>query len=466
MPKDILVLMTDQHRADWIHAFGAGYVRTPTLDRIAGQGAIFTNCVTPSPLCMPARSSFLTGTYPHNHGQWDNIGRVHDVEDTYLQVLRRAGYRTCHVGKSHLHPHGGGRDLRQEESYMHALGWDDVYECTGPLSTQSTRSLLTDWMEEQGTYQLFLSDYRKRRETGMNKALWPSPLPEGRHMDDFMTRLAVDFIAGSDGSRPLYLFVGLGSPHNPWDPPERFDTYDPEAMPAPLPADPPPEWLRGAALEHHHAMMSHNRDITAEQWKRIRSLYSARVEHVDSCMGQILDAWYAARGKDSWVLFWSDHGEMLGDKSRCSKSVFYRSAVRVPVILRPPGGHPHPVAFDGITSLVDLTATLLDISETVENPSNVFGRSLRPVFEGQEAPHRRLALSEVHDRTMITDGRWKMVVDSSNQLLKLFDTASDPDESVNLAGRHDTEEVVRHLRECLLDMLLATAHRQSREING
>ena len=167
MPKDILVLMTDQHRADWIGAYGADWVRTPTLDKLASEGVIFTNCQTTCPVCMPARTSFLTGMYPHNFGMWDNVGRLQDTGETYLHPLRAAGYRTCHVGKSHLHPHGGGRDLRDAEPYMHALGWDDVLECTGPLSTQSTKSILTDWMEANGIYQTFLDDYRKRSETSI-----------------------------------------------------------------------------------------------------------------------------------------------------------------------------------------------------------------------------------------------------------------------------------------------------------
>ena len=465
-PKDILVLMTDQHRADWVGAFGAKHVRTPSLDGLASEGAIFARCITSSPLCMPARASFLTGMYPHSFGIWDNFGRVHDTQETYLHALRAAGYRTCHVGKSHLYPHGGGKDLRSEEPYMHALGWDDLLETTGPLSTQNTKSILTDWMEENGIYELFLADYRKRREVGMNKALWPSPLPDGKHMDDFIARTAVDYIARSDMSWPLYLFVGLGGPHSPWDPPERFDTYRPEDMPIPLPRDPAPEWLTGPALEHHERMMGHNRDITPEQWARVRSLYSARVEHLDSLMGSVLEAWYAARGKDSWVLFWSDHGEMLGDKARCSKGVFYDASARVPAILRPPGGSPEPVTSARPVPLTDLTATLLDVAGCESPSPNVFGGSLKPVFDDPDAVGSSVVLSEVGHRTMVFDGRWKFVVNSKNEALKLFDTAEDPTESVNLAGRPDAAEVVERLRRELLDFLLRTSHRQFREVNS
>mgnify|MGYP005840329339 CR=1 FL=1 len=463
MPSDILVLMTDQHRADWVGAYGAAQVRTPTLDALASEGVCFTNCITSSPLCMPARASFLTGMYPHNTGMWDNVGQVRDTESTYLHPLRAQGYRTCHVGKSHLHPHGFQRDIRDAEPYMHALGWDDVLECTGPLSTQTTYSMLTDWMKEQGIYQTFLDDYRRRAEARFG--LWPSPLPDGKHADDFMANTAIDYIDRSDPSQPLFLFLGLGGPHNPWDPPERFDTFDPAQMPAPLAVDPAPEWLEGPAFACHQDMMRHNPDVTPEQWAKVRALYSGRVRHVDHLMGRVLEAWYARRGRDCWVLFWSDHGDMLGDRNRVGKSVFYDASVRVPVILRPPGGCPAPVRCGGLVSTTDLTATLLDCAGCGKTP-NVFGSSLIPAIEKPEAVGAPFALSEVLDRTMIADGRWKMVLNSKSELLMLFDTASDPGETLNLAGRPDTREVEARLREELLAFELRTHHRQFRGVNG
>ena len=459
MPPDILVLMTDQHRADWIGAYGASWVRTPNLDRLAAEGTIFTRCTTTSPLCMPARASFLTGQYPHNHGVWMNAGRVKEVAGTYLHALSRAGYRTCHVGKSHLHPHGGGKDLRTEEPYMRAIGWDDIFECTGPFSTQNTRSILTDWMMEHGTYQTFLDDYRRRRETGVGQALWPSPLPEEMHPDCFMAESAIRYIEGSDTSQPLYLFVGLGGPHNPFDPPERFDRYRTEDMPPPLPPDEPPGWLPDCAREHQREMMRHNREVTPGQWLRMRALYSARVEHVDHLMGRVLDAWFARRGRDSWVMFWSDHGEMLGDKNRTCKSVFYEASARIPMILRPPKGQEASVS-NSLTSLVDLTAAVYEASGAGRE-TNVFGTSLMEEANGREA-----AVSEVDERTMVTDGRWKLVVDPDGRTLKLFDGHADPAEAVNMAGHPDYGDEDARLREQLLRLLLRTADRQHREVNS
>jgi len=463
--RDILVLMTDQHRADWIGAYGGKHVRTPNLDRLAAEGAIFTQCITTSPICMPARTSFLTGQYPHNFAMWENVSRLQDTSQSCLHILKQAGYRTCHVGKSHLYPHGFGKDLRSEEPYMHALGWDDVLETTGPLSTVTTKSILTDWMEENGILEIFLEDYAKRRKVGNVRALWPSPLPDGMLMDDFIAKTAVNYIERSEKERPLYLFVGLGGPHDPWDAPKAWDKYAPESMPAPLPRDSVPEWLTPPALEYHKKLMSSNLDMTAEQFARMRTLYSARVEHLDYLIGQILSAWRAARGDDSWTIFWSDHGEMLGDKARCGKCVFFDCVVRVPAVIRPPGGTPSPVRYDGLTSLTDLTATLIDIAGC-EPGRNVFGKSLAGVFDNAEQSAAPVAVSELFNMTMVFDGRWKMVLDSQDEVLQLFDKRHDATESINLAGHPSTTEVVDNLRHELLKFLLRTSDRQYREVNG
>jgi arylsulfatase A-like enzyme len=114
--------------------------------------------------------------------------------------------------------------------------------------------------------------------------------------------------------------------------------------------------------------------------------------------------------------------------------------------------------------LTDLTATVLDIAGAEPSP-NVFGRSLLPVFDGN-AVGSGLTVSEILDFTMIFDGQWKLVVNSRGEVLMLFDTASDPAESVNLAGRSDTAGTIERLRVELLDFHLRTADRQFREVNG
>ncbi|HNT33417.1 MAG TPA: sulfatase-like hydrolase/transferase, partial [bacterium] len=398
-------------------------------------------------------------------GQWHNVGRLRDVEETLLHPLKQLGYRTCHVGKSHLHPHGSGRDLRDAIPFMNALGWDDVLECTGPWSTRTTTSILTDWMKTEGIFDLFMEDYARRKQAGV-KNLWPSPLPDGKHPDDFIARTAVNYIHDSDPSAPLYLFVGFGGPHEPWDSPVRFDTYQPEDMPPPLPRDGVPDWLSNPARDFQERTTSHNPSVTENDWARIRTLYSGRVEHVDSCLGEVLKAWYQKRGQDTWVVFWADHGEMLGDKAHSGKCVFYESSVRVPAIIRPPQGCSSPIVSNALVGLTDLTATVLDAAEYTSLSQNIFGHSLLGVFENSDSVGSPYVVSEIGHSTMIFDGIWKLVVDSRDETLQFFNLQADPTESLNLAGKPDLSEVEKHLRASLRHFLLRTQYRQHREKNG
>ena len=142
---NILLLMTDQQRADALGCSG-GWLETPHMDRIAAGGVRFENCITNSPVCIPARLSLATGLYPHNTGVWTNQpSQLNAEQPTWMQRVRDAGYRTSLFGKTHLHPHNG--DLRDREYLMKTYGLDDVDEIGGP---RASARVLSIWAS--GTY--------------------------------------------------------------------------------------------------------------------------------------------------------------------------------------------------------------------------------------------------------------------------------------------------------------------------
>ena len=118
----ILILTADQLRADSMGCAGHPRVKTPVIDSLANNGMRFSNCHTVSPVCQPARVSFITGTYPHNHGIWYNRGELPINYPTLFSRLQDAGYHTATVGKSHLWSHRKVSHLREGEPYMQALG--------------------------------------------------------------------------------------------------------------------------------------------------------------------------------------------------------------------------------------------------------------------------------------------------------------------------------------------------------
>lgn len=468
----ILILMPDQQRADCLSCAGHPVLQTPNMDRLAREGIRFSNTYTTCPLCMPARSSFLSGLYCHNHGQWNNVGRLPEGSDTFLHHLKQVGYHTCHIGKSHLHPHVPGRHLDEAKPFMHRLGWDDVLETTGPHATKRCESIMTDHWREIGCLDTFREDYARRDKLPSPRATWPSPMPEGETLDDFVGRTAVDYICKYDTNAPLLLFVGFGGPHEPWDPPPRWaHQYDPAKMDPMKPVTQPGPWVPPAAARHHRALQDPARwNLTSEISGRVRAMYYAKIAHIDWWFGQLLEALQErSMLAETAVIFWSDHGEMLCDKGRLFKSVFYEEAVRVPLIIRPPHAEAPGQVSTSLVSLIDVFPTILDFAGCDPAPG-VFGKSLTPLLSDPFRDHHDAVFSEIAaategaspmNRVTVRNDRFKMVVNETGEVLKLYDLVEDAEEAANLVGKHEMDQTIRALRDQMLAWYLSSQVRQT-----
>ncbi len=451
---NLLILMPDQMRSDCMGCAGHPVIRTPNLDRLAAEGARFTQACTSSPLCMPARACFMSGRYPHNHGMWRNHGRLPADYESVFRRLRDAGYRTCHVGKSHYYEHRG-QHLSGEEPYMHARGFDDLHETTGPWATVTTDSYMTDRWAELGLLDAFREDYHRRRES-QEVAVWPSPLPEEEFMDSYVGRVAVEYLESYAADRPFCLFMGFGGPHEPWDAPGRYATiYDPSLMPPVIPAGSPGDWLP----EHVRDSFARSRRAGLGERKvgEIRGSYFGKISLIDHWVGRILEV-LDARGwaEDTLVLLWSDHGEMLGDHQRLHKSVFLESALRVPLVLRWPGHVEAGVTRDALASTVDCFPTLLEAAG-LEPDEGCQGVSLWPAVGDPAAEVRDAVFSEIAPAPlgslMVRTREWKYAVDRQARPVLLYDLCHDPTEQRNLVGHPDHTDVEAELRDRLLGFL-------------
>ncbi len=456
----ILILMPDQLRADALGCAGNPIIQTPNMDRLAREGVFFTNAYTVCPLCMPARASFVSGLYPHNHRIWTNAGSLPPTDETLFHHLQANGYFVAHIGKSHLYPHRKGDHLKNHEGYMRARGIDYVHETTGPWATMHTDSYMTDYWRELGLLDAFREDYARRREVGPC-AVWPSPLPTEAFMDSYVGHQAVAFIRDYDDARPLCLFVGFGGPHEPWDAPGDYATmYDPQAMPAPIPIADMPEWAPPYAARRIRE--GRQTDMTEEDIRRIRANYYGKISLIDHWIGAILDA-FADRGwlDETLIVLWSDHGEMAGDHGRLYKSVFYEPSVRVPLIIR----HPEITGGRQTSALVEITDIFPTVLEAIGAPPSqrCMGRSLWPLLKGETTEHRAQVLSEIHAfgcyNYMLRTQRYKYAMNGDGQGYMLFDLTTDPLEQHNLIGRPDLREIERELKNRLLHVI---ASRQCR----
>ncbi len=294
------------------------------------------------------------------------------------------------------------------------------------------------------------------------KATWPSPMPPGETLDDFVGRTACEYISSYDGEKPLLLFVGFGGPHSPWDPPEDWaDMYDPDEMEANKPPAEPGPWVPQPAAEHQRRMENDSLGITPEDNGKIRALYYAKISHIDSWIGEILDALQDRQMlEESTLLFWSDHGEMLGDHGRLSKSVFYEESAHVPLIIRPAGYDIPGALCDRLVSQIDCVPTMLEAAGCEEMPQQ-FGRSLRPLLDDPQAEHKPAVFSEIDHRVMIRTDRYKLVLSTEGQPLKLYDMQNDSEENHNLVGRDNAQALIADLRDRVLDWMLSTQLRNT-----
>ncbi|MFP4055413.1 MAG: sulfatase [Candidatus Brocadiia bacterium] len=452
---NILILMTDQQRADCMGCTGHPQIQTPHMDRLAAQGTHFTHACTTSPLCMPARASFISGLYVHNHAMWANRGELLPREPSLFRHLQQAGYRTGHIGKSHYYEHRGFH-MREREDYLHARGFHFVHETTGPWATCRTDSYMTDLWRERGLLQAFRDDYARRRQHGPARSVWPSPLPTELFMDSYIGGQAVRFVEGYDREEPFALFVGFGGPHEPWDAPGDYATlYDPAHTPAPVRPAEPGQWVPRHAAEWQRS--GRVEPMSDEDVQRLRANYYGKISLIDHWFGQILAA-CERRGllDDLLVVFWSDHGEMAGDHGLLHKSRFFESALRVPLVLRWPGRIPAGQRSAALAETVDLMPTILE-AVGVEAPDSCLGRSLWPAIREPQATVREAVLSEVaragRRNLMVRTDRYKYAVHDDATPYMLYDLGEDPQERNNLLGHPDAEPLEADLRGRLLRRL-------------
>lgn len=452
---NILILMTDQQRADCLGCAGHPQILTPNMDRIAAEGVHFTHACTASPLCMPARASFISGLHVHTHGMWANRGELAPEAESLFRRLQQCGYSTGHIGKSHYYGHGGFH-MREREPYMRARGFDYVHETTGPWATVTTDSYMTDQWQAKGLLDAFREDYGKRREAREQVSVWPSPLPTEDFPDSYVGRQAVRFIGEYDRDQPFALFVGFGGPHEPWDAPGEYAAmYDAARTPPPIePAEPGP-WVP----EHAAAWQRSGRvgTMAPDDVRRLRASYYGKISLVDHWFGRIL-ATCEKKGlmDDLLVVFWSDHGEMAGDHQLLHKSRFFESALRVPLMFRWPGRIPAGRTSHTLAQTTDIMPTLLEAVGT-EVPQTCQGTSLWPALREPSAKVRDAALSEVERsgrrNTMIRTERYKYAVHDDAEGYMLYDLAEDPTERSNLIGHPDMGEVERELRAHLTELV-------------
>ena len=256
MPRpNILFIMDDQHRHDYLGAAGADFLRTPHLDRLAAASVRFTQCTTNAPVCAPARIGLASGLQPSRLGCVDNSGRLPLGTTTYYQRLRDSGYRVGCVGKLDLRKSDGYNGRYGDRPYTYSWGFTDPEECEGKMHAGSSPTPIgpyTHYLAAKGQLATFHQDYRQRAATSWITDCRDSPLASADFEDAYIGRRAAEWIAHVPDDFPWHYFVSFVGPHDPFDPPTEYgDRYRDTAMP-PAISDSlagKPEWIKKRAAE-------------------------------------------------------------------------------------------------------------------------------------------------------------------------------------------------------------------------
>lgn len=449
---NILHLFTDQQRFDTIAALGNPIIRTPHLDRLVREGTVFQRAYSPSPECVPARCSMITGAYPGRTGCYSNEqAMVSEELPTLMSRLTDAGYRTHGVGKCHFTPNSHalrGFETRQIQEEMPLVREKDDY---------------ARWLVEKGWGEV-LEPHGVRGE--MYYIPQPSVLPEACHPSRWVGDQALDFLdEGSD--RPWYLFASFIQPHPPFSPPSPWHKLY-RASQMPLPDIPENRDNLLAFINHFQNRYKYrDRGMDENLIRCLRAYYYACISFIDVQVGRIL-ARLEETGAldDTLILFSSDHGEYLGDFGCFGKRGIHDVSSRIPMVVRWPGGAHAGARCERPVSLVDLAPTFLEAAGIPYGSDEFDGVSLRSIWSGEV--DRPVVFSQYQHGAsglyMAVNERWKYGYSAADGQDYLFDLDSNPREHVNLAAMAPYHAVLTHMRSTCMDWIVSQG--QTDALNG
>lgn len=435
-----LLIITDSQSARMVGAYSGQDLRTHTLDGLSAEGTRFSRAYCPAPICTPCRAAVFSGIHAHTSGPWTNNLALGENIPHMGQRFRDLGYDTPYVGKWHLDGHdyfGSGKCPD---------GWDPRYWYEG-------KNYLDDLTPKQ--IQLWRNGLNSiedlKRENIDASFTWANRI----------SNRAIDFLQNGRSENPFAMVLCYDEPHHPWTCPpeyaEAFKDFEFDLGPSAF------DTLEGkpAIQREWAAAMSH----PAKNGKVNAPLVFGCNAYIDHEIGRVVEALDQQKLDNVWVIYASDHGEMMGAHNLSLKGCAgYEEITHVPFIVRPPNRNIAPAVNDTPISLIDILPTMLDLAGA-EPPPIMQGVSLKPqLLEGAQDKERAVFTEfnryEIeHDSfggfkpmRMIVQGAHKLVI----HLLstdELYDLEDDPGELINRIDDAEYVEVRERLHRQLLDWM-------------
>ncbi|NNK15650.1 MAG: sulfatase-like hydrolase/transferase [Sulfitobacter sp.] len=497
---NILFIMYDQLRFDYLSCAGHPHLQTPNFDRVAAMGVRFTNAYVQSPICGASRMCFYTGRYASSHGaQWNGFP-LRVGEQTLGDHLRNLGMGCWLIGKTHMKADAEGMarlglapdsqiGARQAECGFDTWIRDDGLWAYGPDGYyDEKRSPYNEYLKQKGyDGENPWADYANAGTTDdqiasgwmFRNADKPANIREEDSETPWLTSETIAFIEQTKG--PWCAHVSFIKPHWPYIVPAPYhDMFGKNHVPAATrhPAereDPHPVY--GAYMENKIAAAFQREEVR----EKVIPAYMGLIKQCDDQLGRLLDHLEATDTlKDTMIVLTSDHGDYLGDHWLGEKDLFHEPSVKIPLIIYDPrstADGTRGTTCDALVESIDLAATFVEAAGGTVPDHIIEGRSLLPWLQGDTPDWRRFAISEydysatpqaaklgVAPRDarlfMVFDGRFKLMHAEGGFRPMLFDLQTDPDEFHDLAkGDAHQDEIDR-----LYDYLAQWGRRMSQRV--
>lgn len=450
---NLVIITPDQLRADYLGCYGHKKIGTKNIDALAKKGIQFNNMYCAAPLCGPSRCSFATSTYFSEHNHRNYWSTISPAVPNLVTSLKKAGYYTGMFGKNHLFTYSELPKI-----------WDELHEvCLGNYDghPEYKHSFSSFTLEEKHEFNITYS----------------------------LTSEANKFIE-KNADKPFLLWVNYQDPHPAFCCPKPYDTmFDPshiELSPAAKEFNRDKQPIKNDVFRTHSEMNL----CTENDLKKLIAHYMGQIRYVDDNVGRIVDC-LKSKGKDrnTVILFFSDHGELLGDYGMTHKNpTFYECLTRIPAILVHPDGRWKNIQFNGLTEEVDMVPTLLEILG-IEIPPTMVGKSMVESLEekdytGKETiiceagggcptmkqPIPEYTISAPHAPTsfgvgaMIRYKDYKLSIYADDRC-ELYDLASDPYELLNMYDIEEYKKIQTDLTLRLLKRIMSVKVRDIDQMN-
>ena len=445
--RNVVMIMCDQLRPDFLGAYGADFIPTPNIDALAAEGVVFDNAITASTVCAPARMSFLTGQFVSGHDAWTNEIPARPGTEYLPERLTEAGYMTAAVGCYDHSPYDAPLGYQYRKLYF---GDGDLCSYRPEFDAKHPDATTVYAADETGHYLYPEEDFYDR---------WSADCAVDFIGSYAKTGKAPDGTAPKEENAPFFLYCGFLSPHGPLLPPREVEgTVDPDRLPPVLLLDRPDEDIpsveryRRAFLNTHEALVNPSSEL--EKWTKDRLLYAEMIVEIDALVGRIVQS-LKDNGiyENTTIIFTSDHGSVDNDYAVISKGPWpYKAQLFIPMIISNEPRLKAGTRCDALCGNLDIGGTVLDLA----GDHKAFGvsRSMIGLAEGS-VPEREVNMSEFCDscKTLV-DKQYTFTYYPFTGRTCLFDRINDPEERVNLGGREEYKDIERKFLMHVIDFMI------------